>query len=314
MRMTEERLARLALLWSEAVGPAGLARLLAHFGSAVRILQASRGELAAPALRLRPEQVAAIAGLRRRLPQYEDAWREYERRYLHVLFPEDEAYPPPLREIANRPAVLTIYGNWLACDDPAVAIVGTRTPTAAGLAMAEQLALVAAAQGVTVVSGLAPGIDQAAHRGALRGGGRTIAVVGCGLLAINRRDTGGLEREIAGRGAVISELEPRAPASVPHLMARNRLTSGLARAVIVVQSRFRGGALVTADYAVRQGRVVAAVPWPEDLPEGAGTRQLLQQGALAIAGPADLEELVAQLRRCLAGPAPRPQQLPLFGQ
>jgi DNA processing protein len=152
-------------------------------------------------------------------------------------------------------------------------------------------------------------VDQAAHGGALKAQGRTIAVVGCGLLAIPRKMTGGMEKAIAEQGAVMSELGPYSKASIPHIMARNRLISGLSRAVIVVQSRRRGGALVTADYARKQGRLVYAVPWPKGLPQGDGTAQLMRDGAQPISGPGDVAQLATQLGMV---PPKAPQQLPLI--
>ncbi len=310
MRVSKERLAQLALLWSEAVGSAGLVRVVAHFGSAWKTVHARREELASPSARLRPEQVALITTLPARLDRFEEEWRQCEERHIRVVFAGDDEYPAPMVGIPNAPAVLTMYGNWLATDDPAVAMVGTRSPTREGEDLARDLAFACARRRLTVVSGLAQGIDQAAHRGALEAGGRTVAVVGCGLLAIPRDTTGGLEAAIARDGAVISELGPHSTMSVPHLMARNRLTSGLARAVMVVQSRGRGGSLVTADYAEKQGRLVLAVPWPEDRPEGVGTARLLEGGARRIESPAEVADLADDLRGGL--PARKPDQLSLF--
>jgi DNA processing protein len=311
MRLTAERLAQMALLWSEAVGPAGLARLLAHFGGADRALRATRDELASPDLDLRPTQVASILSLRARLPYVEADYDECTSRYIRGLFPDDPGFPPLLRDIANAPALLTIYGNWLPTDDPAVAIVGTRTPTPDGARLAAELARACAATHATVVSGMAAGVDRAAHEAALAAGGRTVAVVGSGLLALHRRETGGLEARIATAGAVISEVAPHAQVSVAHLMARNRLTSGLARAVVVVQARARGGSLVTAEYARKQGREVAAAPWPEALPEGVGCAQLLRAGARSLAGADGMAALVEDLRAGRAAPAESQPQLHL---
>ena len=318
MRIEEEKIARLALIWSGTVGAAGLGKLISVFGSARAAIEADAEQILAAGVRLPVQTARRIPALRRHLHEFEGLWRECERRYIRVVFREDEAYPPPLREIPNPPWLLSIYGSWLTVDDPAVAIVGTRRPTADGLRMAGELAKTCARRGITVVSGLARGIDQAAHRGALSAGGRTVAVVGCGLLAIDRRATGGLESEIAGRGAVLSEVGPYAPPSIPNLMARNRLTSGLARLVVVVQSRRRGGALVTAANALKQGRMVAAVPWPDDLPEGIGCARLLEEGAEEISSAQQLEELLDRIERPGAPQPRRPadedgtQQLSLF--
>lgn len=312
MRLTQERLAQVALLWSEAVGPAGLKRLLAHFGSAERALRASLDELLSPDLHLRRQQADLILSLRSRLAEYEEAYEKCYRRYVHVLFADEAGFPPPLREIPNAPVLLTAFGNWLPTDWWAVAIVGTRTPTPEGIRIARDLARTCARHRITVVSGMAHGIDRAAHEGALAAGGRTLAVVGCGLLAIHPKHTRGIEARIANAGAVFSECAPEAEANPARLMARNRLTSGLARAVIVVQARARGGALVTAEYAKRQGRLVAAVPWPAELPEGVGCQQLLKAGAYPIRGPDDLRELIQQVEHRPAPGAPSGEQLHLL--
>lgn len=306
MRISQERLARLALLWSEAVGPAGFARLISHFGSALAVLQATAEELLRPSLRLQARQVSLIQSLGEVLDHYEQLWKECIDRHVHVVFDDDAAYPPPLRDIPTPPPVITLYGNWLPIDDPAVAIVGTRRPSAEGIEMAASLARACAQQRVTVISGLARGIDEAAHVGALQAGGRTFAVVGSGVLAIEPGRPAQLAARIAASGGIISEVAPRTPASVPRLLARNRITSGLARAVIVVQSYDRGGALVTADYARRQGRRVLAVPWPESVPQGAGTRALIEAGAVPVSSATEMVALAQELRS--GAPAPPPAQ------
>lgn len=312
MRLTPERLAQVALLWSEAVGPAGLKRLLAHFGSAQRVLRASLDELLSPDLRLRRQQAHRILSLRKRLGGVEEVCQVCYTRYVHLLFAQDAGFPRPLREIPNAPVLLTVFGAWLPTDDPAIAIVGTRTPTPEGIRVAQELARACGRHRITVVSGLAHGIDRAAHEGVLAAGGRTLAVIGCGLLRISPQDPQDLEARIAGSGAIFSEYHPEARTNAARLMARNRLTSGLARAVIVVQARARGGALATADYARRQGRILAAVPWPDDLPEGVGCRQLLDAGAYPVRGPEDLGDLIAQVKQALSRGAPEDKQLKFF--
>lgn len=309
MRLTPERMAQVALLWSEAVGPAGLKRLMARFGSAEKVLRASLDELLSPDLRLRRQQAKRILSLRKRLGGVEKVCQACHKRYVHLLFAEDAEFPSPLREIPNAPVLLTVFGAWLPADDPAIAIVGTRTPTPEGIHMAHELARACSRHRITVVSGLAHGIDRAAHEGALAAGGRTLAVIGCGLLMVSPRDPQDLEARIAGAGAIFSEYHPKANVNPARLMARNRLTSGLARAVIVVQARARGGALVTAEYARRQGRILAAVPWPDDLPEGVGCRQLLDAGAYPIRGPEDLGDLIAQVKQALSRGVPPDEQL-----
>lgn len=202
-------------------------------------------------------------------------------------------YPPNLTLAADRPAVLQVWGRLQAEDAAAVSIVGATRPSASSQRLAHELAGGLARAGLTIVSGLARGIDAAAHRGALEAGGRTIAALGCGLRNIYPPEHRGLAQRIAVCGAVVSELDAQAEVTRPYLMARNRITSGLARATIVVESRRDSGSLQTASFARRQGRLLFAVDQ-----EMEGNQKLLAEGAERI--PAeddwDLDELVRRVR------------------
>ncbi len=213
-----------------------------------------------------------------------------------VLCSFEDAYPPPLAEIATAPPVICLRGAWEEEDTQAVAIVGTRSPTEEGRRLAENLAAECSKAGLTVVSGLARGIDTCAHRGALAAGGRTVAVLGSGIRLIRPAENTRLARQIARSGAVLSELPPRARPSVRSLMARNRLQSALSKAVVVVESREQGGSLQTARYALRQGRLLVAVDWKGRKPTAAGLRTLLREGALPLKGLKDAPELVERIR------------------
>ncbi len=305
----EERLARIALIWSEAVGPAGLQRLLDFFGSAQAAIGAAAEDLAHPELRLRPEQIGKIRALPAQLERYKQLLEECDKSLVRVVLAGDEEYPPPLRGIPSAPPVMSIFGRWIAGDDPAVAIVGTRQPTDEGLAEARRIAEALARRRITVVSGMARGIDAAAHRGAMAGLGRTIAVLGCGLLNIRPYRRLEFARRIASDGAVMSETHPLVPPSTTRLVMRNRIISGLARVLVVVQSRNVGGALIAAQHARRQGRVVFAVQWPGSIPQGEGCRMLLEQGARPLEPGADIQPILDALEEVRQGPS----QLRLFG-
>ena len=194
----------------------------------------------------------------------------------------DEGYPSLLREIRDPPPELMVLGGLEPGDVRAVAVVGSRHPSVYGLMTAERLGGELAAAGVTVVSGLAIGIDGAAHRGALAAGGRTIAVLGSGIDRLFPAQHRELAQSIARQGAVISEFplgtEPY-PGNFPR---RNRIVSGLARAVVVVEASERSGSLITARLAAEQGRDVYSVPGEVCLERTRGTHRLLRQGAAPV--------------------------------
>jgi len=197
------------------------------------------------------------------------------------LVPGDARYPSLLAAIPSPPALWV--GGALADDDAlAVAIVGARRATAYGLEVAERLAADLAARGVTIVSGLARGIDTAAHRGALAAGGRTLAVLGGGLDVVYPSENRGLARAIEGQGAVLSQFAPGTRALPGHFPARNRTIAGLALGVVVVEAAERSGALITASLAGDLGREVFAIPGRITSASSAGTNRLIQDGAKLV--------------------------------
>jgi DNA processing protein len=312
-----ERLAWLALSWGAELGPAAFARVLKAFGSAAAALQAEPAELVHGEARLKPEQAAAVPFLREGLEGFAEELRDLALHGVRAHFSPDPGYPRPLRELPHPPPVVCLAGELAPLDDLAVAVVGTRSPTLAGADLAGNLACSLSGQDFTVISGLARGIDTAAHLGALTGDGRTIAVLGSGILNVQPEENVALAARIRGHGAVISELPPQAPPTVPNLMARNRLTSILARAVIVVECRLTGGSLATVENALHQGREVYAVTWADGREEHAGNRRLLADGARPLQGPQDIRDLCLHLRgfRHHTPPPPREQaqgQMRLF--
>ncbi len=248
-----------------------------RFGSAA-------GILGAPPARLRevqgigPALAAGIAAL--------DAPRaaaEQERRArelgVAILTLQDANYPQRLRLIPDPPRVLYRRGELTPEDGAGIAVVGARAATAYGRTVAGRLGRELATAGVTVVSGLARGIDGCAHRGALDAGGRTVAVLGTGLDRVYPPEHGRLAEAVAARGALLSEFPFGSEPEPWHFPLRNRVISGLARGVVVVEAAARSGALVTADMALEQGREVFAVPGPVTSPASEGTNRLIRQGA-----------------------------------
>jgi DNA processing protein len=208
----------------------------------------------------------------------------------------DSAYPAALAAIVDPPPVLWVRGQLTALERPAVAIVGSRAGSAYALAVAEQLAMELAGEGVSVVSGLARGVDSAAHRGALSAGGCTIAVLGSGADVIYPPEHGPLADDIVRQGAVISELVPGTPPRPRFFPQRNRIISGLARAVVVVEAGDKSGSLITARTALDQGRDVLAVPGSILNGRNRGGHRLLRDGAKIVESADDiLEELGLEL-------------------
>jgi len=205
---------------------------------------------------------------------------------------DDAGYPANLREITTPPERLYVRGGFEERDALAIAIVGSRMATSYGLAVAERLAADLAARGVTVVSGLARGIDSAAHRGALRAGGRTIAVLGSGVDVIYPPENRRLAAEIESRGAVVSQFEPGTRPLSGHFPARNRVIAGLALGVVVVEAAEKSGSLITAGLAGDLGREVMAVPGLLTSAQSVGAHRLIQDGAALIQGWEDVVSLL----------------------
>jgi DNA processing protein len=209
---------------------------------------------------------------------------------------DGERYPEVLRAIADPPAVLYCDGQIEPQDRQAVAIVGSRQATPYGLRVTETLARELSGAGFTIVSGFARGIDAAAHRAALEAGGRTIAVLGCGLDVTYPPEHASLREEIAASGAVLTEFPAGTPPKPSHFPQRNRIISGLSLGVVVVEAAEDSGSLITARLALEQGREVFAVPGPFDAPLSRGPHGLIKQGAKLVETADDIiEELLPQI-------------------
>jgi DNA processing protein len=279
---------RLALV--SGVGPRHRQDLLAQFGSPAAVLSASSSELQRVD-GIGPKIAARIAAARQEI----DAEAELAlsaANNIDVLTEADDDYPRTLRQIHDPPGVLFRRGTYLAQDELAIAIVGTRHATRYGLAQAERLASGLTRVGFTIVSGLARGIDGAAHRGALDAGGRTIAVLGSGILNLYPPEHATLARDVAASGCVLSEAPPRMMPLSGAFPQRNRIISGLSVGTIVVEAANRSGALITARHAYEQGREVFAVPGPVDSRLSHGCHALIKDGAKLVE---NIDDVLAEL-------------------
>lgn len=264
--------------------------LIKKFGSPENAWKATEDELINIG-GLKPE-IAADLGKKRNLLDIEREINDLEQNGVYFLTYRDGGYPENLRSIFDPPVALFIRGQLIAADSMAVAIVGSRKPTYYGVSMAEKIARDLATTGVTVVSGMARGIDTAAHRGALATEGRTVAVLGCGLDVVYPRENRRLMEQIASKGAVITEFPPGTQALGWHFPVRNRIISGLSKAIVVVEAGRKSGALITADFALEQGREVMAVPGNVTSPLSSGPHKLIKEGACLVEKMEDiLEEL-----------------------
>jgi DNA processing protein len=209
-----------------------------------------------------------------------------------VLTLLDEAYPALLREIDQAPPVIYVKGTLTPADDFAVAMVGTRRVTAYGQQVSRDTSTYLAGHGLTIVSGMARGVDALAHQHALQAGGRTIAVLGCGVDVVYPPEHRKLAEAIAENGAIISDYPMGTQPEGINFPPRNRIISGLSLATIVVEAGERSGALITAEFAVEQGRDVFAVPGNVFSPASRGTNRLIQKGAYAMVSPQDVLDVL----------------------
>jgi DNA processing protein len=217
-------------------------------------------------------------------------WQALRAKDIQVITWMDENYPRLLKEIDQSPPVLYVRGELSVSDEIAVAVVGTRRVTRYGRQIAEEIAAGLAQSGVTVVSGLARGVDILAHQAAVDAGGRTIAVLGCGVDRIYPPEHRRYADRIILQGALVSDYPPGTQPDATNFPPRNRIISGLSLAVVVVEAGEKSGALITASFAAEQGRDVFAVPGNIHAPQSVGTNRLIQKGAFPYMGVADILE------------------------
>ncbi|OYQ33718.1 DNA-protecting protein DprA [Niveispirillum lacus] len=293
-----ERIDRVRLIRAENVGPVTFLRLMERFGTATAALAAL------PDLAKRGGRNAPL-----RIPEKSEVEREaatLDRMGARWLFRGEPEYPEPLTALDDAPPVLTLLGFPALLLRPCVAIVGARNASIVGRKMAERLGRDLAEAGFTVVSGLARGIDTAAHQGALAGGaagGGTVAVVAGGADIVYPPENDGLYRDIVQRGAVLAESPLGTEPQARHFPRRNRLISGLSLGVVVVEAALKSGSLITARFAAEQGRDVFAVPGSPLDPRAQGCNRLIKEGAGLIE---NAEDVISHLRGAFHRPLGEP--------
>lgn len=285
----------LRLVRLPGVGSRGRIALIRHFGSIEGIYSATRAQLTRVLVGA-PEAVETLLSDTNR-PMFEPDLTWLDQENCHLITWSDADYPSLLRQIPDPPVVLYVHGNrrFLAC--PQIAVVGSRNPTPAGMENAHAFACALARAGLAITSGLALGIDGAAHRGALDAGGTTLAVAGTGLDRIYPPRHRELTHEIATRGALISEFAIGTPPRAENFPIRNRLISGLCLGTLVIEAALQSGSLITARQAVEQGREVFAVPGSIHSPLARGCHALIREGAKLVETANDVIEELGPLAR-----------------
>src|SRR4029077_12800817 len=286
LKMTSTE-ACIALNMLPTVGPVRLRKLLEVLGTPERVLTAKRRELRAVG-GIGGEVADQIAAWESTidLPPWLNRIRDFG---VTVITQELPSYPRSLREIHAPPIVLYVWGELQERDNHAIGIIGARRTTHYGSESAKKLAYQIAYAGLTVISGLARGIDTAAHQGAIAAKGRTIAIIGAGLLEIYPPENRGLaEKIMAGNGAVVSEFSMEIKPDRQTFPMRNRIISGWSPGILVAGAGLNSGALITASQAVEQGRSVYAVPGHINAPSAMGSNRLIQQGAKLVMSANDI--------------------------
>lgn len=271
----------ISLNMTPGVGPRKATQLLERFGSADNVFHALRSEL--EGLRLKSETIQSI--LKREFHEKaEEELAKVKESGGDILILDDGSYPYLLREIADPPITLYVKGDWQAClDAPCISVVGSRRCSTYGKNASEMLSRDLAANGVTIVSGFARGIDSAAHIGAIRGKGRTVAVLGTGIDQIYPKENVKLFDEIlANGGAIVSQFPLGTPPLRENFPYRNRIISGLSLGVLIVEASERSGSLITARLAMEQNREVLAVPGNITSKNSFGTNYLIKSGAKLV--------------------------------
>ncbi len=294
--MAEDLFYWLALNFVPGVGSIFIKRLLDRFQTPEAVFQASMKEL------LEVEGLGVKVASEIRKGPFEQAVKNelslLEKSGGRIITLKDEVYPPRLRDIYDPPALLYLKGELKKEDELAVSIVGSRKTTPYGRWITEKISQTLVRYGVTIVSGMARGVDSVAHWGAISGGGRTLAVLGCGVDVVYPPENRNLFAKIIEQGAVLSEFPMGSPPEGGHFPKRNRIISGLSMGVVVVQAGPDSGSLITANYALEQGREVFAIPGNVGADGSRGTNRLIKDGAKLVESSEDiLEEILPQWKR-----------------
>lgn len=301
---------------TRGIGSVTYKRLIDMFGSNRAILNAGRQELervpgVGPKLSQNIVDASRGDGVKKELE-----WAAKEK--IEIIPHYSDDYPANLKSIYDPPLVLYVKGKIVDADIMALAVVGSRSCTYYGKVQAGKVSGSLARMGFTIISGMARGIDAAAHNRALKSGGRTIAVLGSGLCNVYPKDNQRLADKIVENGAVVSELPLSAPPDNRNFPSRNRIISGLSLGVVVVEAALRSGSLITAQWALEHGKEVFAVPGPVDSPQSRGVHRLIKDGAKLVEGVNDIVEELGPLSESLKTPDgvefKDPRRLRLNGQ
>ena len=306
------------LLSIDGIGQIKVTKLLQHFTTLDRIYSADKFEfksIDSINMNLSSRIVDSKKNLQSLSNILHDEVNKLEKMNAQIIFYDDDAYPEILRNIYMPPLILYTLGDFHSSDKYNVAIVGTRKPTDYGKSIATKFSKVLAEQNITIISGLARGIDSIAHRSAIKAGGRTIAVVGSGLDIVYPPENRSLFNDIAEQGVIISEFELGTKPDAQNFPKRNRIISGISLGTLVVESKKNGGAMQTANYSLDQNREVFAIPGNLNVSESEGTNILIQRnGAKLVSKPEDiLFELNLKIQPLVGKNIPKPKiDLSLF--
>ena len=273
----------------KGIGAVRLRKLLDFFGDAKTAWEATPEDLHSAGLS--PAIIKRLIHTRENV-DLQKIWDNIAEKNIRVMNWEDADYPARLREIAQPPPIIYLKGQILEEDAWAVAVVGSRRVTAYGRQVTEEVATFLAQKGITIVSGLARGVDGIAHQAALKAGGRTLAVLGSGVNRIYPPEHRNLSASLSKSGAVLSDYAPDTPPEGSNFPKRNRIISGLSIATIVIEAGRTSGALITANFALEQGREVFALPGNIYAPQSKGPNKLIQNGAHPLLTPRDILEVL----------------------
>lgn len=278
----------LTLHFTPGLGPAGLKQLIDYFGGPRQILDAEYGDIVTvPGVR---KAAATKICSKQAIEKAKKELERTEKANISIITLNDPDYPAILRNIHDPPFLLYVKGDPKALDCAGIGVVGSRAATEYGKHVSKNLAARLAQKGLTVISGLALGIDTAAHKGALAAGGKTVGILGCGIDVVYPRQNIRLFREVSESGAIATEYPMGTRPEGYHFPARNRIISGLSLGVAVVEAARKSGSLITAQLALDQGRDVFAVPGRVDSSKSEGAHRLLQDGAKLVLSVDDIIE------------------------
>ncbi|MCM1170682.1 MAG: DNA-processing protein DprA [Clostridium sp.] len=280
----ENAVFRLWLTDMEGIGIKTQKKLLSFFGDVQEVYHASYHELAKV---VPTEKAEKIAG-NRSLAGAKKLYDKYAKRNIKIIYPGHEYYPEKLLHIYDYPELLFVRGDLACIKMTGIAVVGSRNPSIYGSETASYFASYFAGEDICTISGLARGIDSAAHKGAIDGGGKTVAVLGCGINVTYPGENAELYERIENHGAILSEYGFDVKPMPGQFPMRNRIISGMSDGVLVVEARKKSGSLITADYALEQGRQVYALPGRIFDLCSEGTNNLIKQGAMCVTNPTDI--------------------------